>query len=190
MSIHTETMPSAAQPKYTIIRDTREKPRTAWVFSDAVDMIDKKLDTGDYSIIGLTNEIALERKAPDDFLGSITQGRKRFFREIERLSVIPYSCIVVEESWEYYAERRYTQRVSVNAIRGTLERIVKQYGVPVYFLPSRQDAICFAERWLIDKVTCISALPHFLPLPRFAGGTAARQIASDCSFTYRRTYPS
>lgn len=60
------------------------------------------LTTGDYSILGLSQSIALERKSREDLYGTITTGgerRDRFIAELERLSAIEFAAIVVEESF-------------------------------------------------------------------------------------------
>jgi len=77
---------------FTIIIDTREqKP---WSFENHV-VANQKLDTGDYSIEGLENLLAIERKRNiSEFANNITE--KRFKNVIDRLSKIPYSFILFE----------------------------------------------------------------------------------------------
>lgn len=78
--------------EFTIIVDTREqKP---WNFSNHI-TANHKLDTGDYSVEGLENILAIERKRNvAEFANNITE--KRFKDVIDRLSKIPHSFILFE----------------------------------------------------------------------------------------------
>ncbi len=78
--------------EFTIIIDTREqKP---WTFEHHA-KANHKLDTGDYSIEGLENLVAIERKRNvAEFANNITE--KRFVDVVERLSKIPYAFILFE----------------------------------------------------------------------------------------------
>ncbi len=78
---------------FTIIIDTREqKP---WSFEDHENKAHAKLDTGDYSIQGLENLVAIERKRNvAEIANNITESR--FVDVIDRLSKIPYSFLLLE----------------------------------------------------------------------------------------------
>lgn len=82
--------------EFTIIVDTREqKP---WSF-DSYSKANHKLDTGDYSIEGLENILAIERKRNvAEFANNITE--KRFKDVIERLSKIQHSFILFEFNFD------------------------------------------------------------------------------------------
>lgn len=83
--------------EFTIIVDTREqKP---WSF-DHHAKANHKLDTGDYSIEGLENTLAIERKRNvSEFANNITESR--FPDVVERLSKIKYSFILFEFDMEH-----------------------------------------------------------------------------------------
>lgn len=86
------------QPKaeqFTAIVDTREK--TPFDLSP-LRVVRGKLDTGDYSIVGLTHHIAIERKSIDDFVACCGRERDRFERELMRLLAYPVRAVVVEGS--------------------------------------------------------------------------------------------
>lgn len=82
--------------EFTIIVDTREqKP---WSFDNHA-KANTKLDTGDYSIEGLENIVAIERKRNiAEFANNITE--KRFSDVVDRLSKIKYSFILFEFDME------------------------------------------------------------------------------------------
>ncbi len=58
----------------------------------------RALHTGDYSIKGYEDVIALERKSLQDMVGSLMNGRSRFLAEMERLAQFPYKCLCIESS--------------------------------------------------------------------------------------------
>jgi hypothetical protein len=57
------------------------------------------LPSGDYSIEGYANEIACERKSINDLFNTLSQGRRRFTAELERLNAMRFACVVVEAEW-------------------------------------------------------------------------------------------
>ena len=57
------------------------------------------LVTGDYSVKGLVDVVAIERKSLSDLLACIGQERERFDREVLRLLAYPCRAIVVEATW-------------------------------------------------------------------------------------------
>ena len=96
------------QPPFTIIIDTRENkpylfasitPRPATVF--------KALETGDYSIEGHEGAggITIERKTLQDAYGTFGAGRKRFERELDRMSSYKTSVVIIEADWDTILRR-------------------------------------------------------------------------------------
>jgi hypothetical protein len=94
-------------PTYTIIRDTREQEGYGWTFGAHVPdhrpprcegMIIDTLQTGDYSIVGYTDILAIERKANfAELWGNYSkQKRPAFEAEMERMSYIKHSYIIIE----------------------------------------------------------------------------------------------
>ena len=88
--------------QYTVIRDTREQ--TGYTFKEydrCQGMIVRKLDTGDYSIVGLEDKICVERKGCiEEVALNLGKNRDTFMREIERMKEFPHKFIVLEFSLE------------------------------------------------------------------------------------------
>ena len=86
------------QINYKVIKDTREQE--GWFFrpfDNCSGMINKKLDTGDYSIVGLEDKICIERKGCVEELAlNLGSGKARFLREIERMADFPHKFIICE----------------------------------------------------------------------------------------------
>jgi ERCC4-type nuclease len=77
---------------FTIIVDTREQQ--PWSF-DNYTTANQKLDTGDYSIKGMENLLAIERKkSVSEFANNITESR--FKDVVSRLSQLKYSFLLFE----------------------------------------------------------------------------------------------
>lgn len=77
---------------FTIIVDTREQQ--PWTFSHYI-TASKKLDAGDYSIEGLENILAIERKkSVNEIANNITESR--FKDAISRLAQHKYSFLLLE----------------------------------------------------------------------------------------------
>jgi hypothetical protein len=54
------------------------------------------LPTGDYSLGGYADLVAVERKSLEDLYGTLGGGRERFEHELHRLDAMPFASIVVE----------------------------------------------------------------------------------------------
>ena len=100
-------MPRLILPTYTVIKDTREQEGHGWTFvahppdrrpPNCDGMITDTLKTGDYSLVGYTDVLAIERKANfAELWGNYSSAkRKAFEAEMERMSAIKHSYIVIE----------------------------------------------------------------------------------------------
>lgn len=94
-------------PVYTVIRDTREQRNYGWIFDPhpldhrsprCEGMIVETLETGDYSLKGYTDILAIERKANFSELWINYSSKKRpaFEAEMERMSEIKHSYVIIE----------------------------------------------------------------------------------------------
>lgn len=96
---------------FTIIVDTREQhafdfrgftadgPSTLPLRPLIVPIKSQGLKSGDYSIDGYEERIAVERKSLSDLYSTLGQDRDRFIRELARLAVMDFGAVVVEASW-------------------------------------------------------------------------------------------
>lgn len=94
----------AKSKPFTIIKDTREQDGYTFEPSSSryhtcKGMINRKLDTGDYSIEGLEDKLCIERKASVvEFANNIGHDTVRFAKEIERMKSFPFRFIILEFS--------------------------------------------------------------------------------------------
>ncbi len=98
-------MPQLCLPRYVVIRDTREKDGYGWVFDqhdkerrppNCDGTVCQKLETGDYSLVGYEDILSIERKEDFGELWSNLSNRKRIEEEMNRMSTIKYSYILIE----------------------------------------------------------------------------------------------
>lgn len=133
--------------RVTVVVDTREQE--PYVFeSSCTKVIRRTLKAGDYSIEGHEDSVAVERKTLEDFVSTVTRSRKRFTRELRRLSEYDAACIVVEANLRDILDSRYRSGAHPKAILGTLLSIIVDFGIPVFFCTDRQAACRFVEGFL------------------------------------------
>jgi DNA excision repair protein ERCC-4 len=115
-----------------VVIDTREQ--LPYEFEDS---ITRTLQTGDYSLFGYEDQITVERKTKADAYGTIGRGRTRFIKELERLSEIDYSAIVVESSLSDFIEPpRFSQLNPKSALNSLLAWSIR-YRVFIFFADNR-----------------------------------------------------
>ena len=88
--------------KFTVIRDTREKDGFGWEFGPNElfsPTLIKKLDSGDYSLLGYEREISIERKKNTAELAK-NIFEPRFEKELKRLEDYKFSYIVCEFTYD------------------------------------------------------------------------------------------
>lgn len=78
------------------------------------------LPTGDYSIDGFEDRIAVERKSLADLYGTLGHGRERFERELTRLSALQVAAVVIEASWCDVKAGVNQSRLSPKSVMGSI----------------------------------------------------------------------
>lgn len=58
-----------------------------------------RLRTGDYSLEGYEDKVTVERKSLADLYSTVSQGRERFKRELERMRSLLFAAVVIEASY-------------------------------------------------------------------------------------------
>jgi len=131
----------------TIVIDTREgepysfDPRLAGA-------VRRALAAGDYSLAGLEDQVAVERKTLDDFVSTVIHRRRRFRQELRKLSRYRAACVVVEADLLDVLGKRYRSEARPEAVVGSTLSILLDYGVPVAFCGNRQAACHFTQAFL------------------------------------------
>ena len=134
---------------FAIVADTREQVRHSsqytFAFSaegtPAVPVIRAKLDVGDYSVYGLEDRFALERKTVADAYHTFGSGRERFERELERAAKLEYFGIVIEGSLRgLTVPPRFVETVTPGTIINSLIAWSIDYPIRVWLADDRHHA--------------------------------------------------
>lgn len=147
-----------------IIQDSREQapyafnaPRYAGTVVEV-----GTLQTGDYSLHGLTDRIALERKSLSDLCGTLTAGRERFKRECERGRGLEYFGLVIEASMDDVRRHNYRSQMTPQSLLQTLAAWSIRYGLHVHWCGSREGGEYMVhsllEKFLKEQQTRLAAL--------------------------------
>ena len=79
----------------TFITDSREQE--PFSFDSRLVAVERRaLPAGDYSVVGMEDMVAVERKTLDDFVSTVIHDRPRFRRELRKLAGYRAACVVVE----------------------------------------------------------------------------------------------
>lgn len=127
----------------TVVIDTREQRPLS--FSRLLS-VRGTLQTGDYSILGMEKEVAIERKSVPDLLNSLTGARKRFMAEIDRMREYAFRRLAVIGTPAELKSVLSRRNVSLSAITGSLASL--EASVPVVYFPTPEDAARGVEAWL------------------------------------------
>lgn len=159
-----------------IICDTREQAPYAFAGQKYAGTVVEAatLQTGDYSLAGLTDHIALERKSLADLTGTLTRGRERFQRECERGRGLDYFGLVIEASMEDVARHRYQSQMTPQSLLQTLAAWSIRYGLHIHWCGNRAGGeymvFSLLQKYLREQETRLAAL---VKAHGEAGGNAA-----------------
>ncbi len=116
-----------------VVIDTREQH--PYAFPGAVT---GTLPTGDYSLQGCEDRIAIERKTKSDAYASLGRDRPRFRREVERLGALAYGAIVVEAGLPDFLRPPPFSHLAPAAALNSLLAWSVRYGIHVHFAGDRE----------------------------------------------------
>ena len=125
-----------------IIVDSREQ--TPFTFHHdkyaEVEVVQGSLDTGDYSLVGLQDKVAVERKSLPDLVACLGRERERFERELQRAAALDAFAVVVEASWQDLATGSYRSQINPHSACQSVLAFSCRYRVPFLFAGSRAGA--------------------------------------------------
>ncbi|MDL2207532.1 hypothetical protein LJB82_02285 [Desulfovibrio sp. OttesenSCG-928-M16] len=98
------------------------------------------IDTGDYSLAGLTDRVAVERKSLPDLVACLGRERERFERELQRAAALDAFAVVVESSWADLAGGQYRSQLNPHSACQSVLAFACRYRIPFLFAGSRAGA--------------------------------------------------
>ncbi len=123
-----------------VVQDSREQRPFCL---DPMPVVIGTLPTADYSVRGLEDLVALERKSLDDLTSCMTTERDRFQRELQRLRSYRHRVVLVEASWSEIEAGEYRSRLNPKAAAHTIISWTANFSTPIFFAGGRGGA----ERW-------------------------------------------
>lgn len=118
----------------TILIDTREQ---APLVIQAFPTERATLPVGDYGVRGFSDwtrpAFIVERKSLNDLLGSITTGRDRFMREIERMRQFGFRALVIEATQDDVELGQYRSGMPPKSVLATLDALAVRTNVHVFW---------------------------------------------------------
>jgi ERCC4-type nuclease len=131
-----------------VVIDTKEQE--PYTFNpNLVVPVRRALPAGDYSIAGLENMVAVERKTVNDFVNTVIHSRTRFYRELASLRKYKLACVVVEGTLADVLGGKYTGHAKPESVFSTAIAITVNFGIPVFYCSNRQAACRFVETYLL-----------------------------------------
>lgn len=98
------------------------------------------LITGDYSLVGLTDKIAIERKSLPDLVMCLGRERERFERELIRAQGLDCFAIVIEGGWRELASGQYRSKLNPHSACQSIAAFTARLGLPFLFAETRKAA--------------------------------------------------
>jgi DNA excision repair protein ERCC-4 len=137
--------------KITIIQDTREQRGWFDLFdSERFDVRIATLQTGDYTLAGLDDRIAVERKSLGDAVGTFIHQWTRFRHELNRLACFDLAIVVIESDIGDVLNHRYESDAEPAAVLGRINSITIDHNIPVCFWGQRPSCVTMVERFLLQ----------------------------------------
>jgi hypothetical protein len=160
-------------PRYVVVRDTREKEGHGWTFEahsskrrppNCDGMVEQKLDTGDYSLVGYEDILSIERKRNFSELWGNLAEKDRIEDEMSRMADIKYAYMIIETNLTLdhfdLSPPQYTKGVPGKALIKWIVSLGIKYGVhimPVGECGKKTAQIIFEEvvrnekdRWILS----------------------------------------
>lgn len=136
-------------PSPTILIDQREQQPLR--FGKELRTEVALLPCGDYSLRGLTAEIAIERKSLPDLVHCCGKDRARFIEQIERMRAYRFRALVVEARLCEVQIGAFRSRINPKSVEGTLVKVAHELGVPVWMAEDAGGAAMLVERMLVRE---------------------------------------
>lgn len=132
-----------------VVIDTREqKPFTFLQCGMDIETAAGTLPIGDYSIAGLENHIAVERKSLPDLVQCLGRERERFAREMMRAAALESFAVVIEAPWQALAEGKYKGNLNPGAACASVAAFTARHRIPFFFAGTRGMAERFTAVFL------------------------------------------
>jgi ERCC4-type nuclease len=104
------------------------------------------LQTGDYSYVGGELDFTIERKSINDLIGSISSGRDRFMRELDRIRAYSFARLLIVGKRSDVEAGIYRSKMKVESVLNTLNAIEARY-VAIEWVDDQDAGARRVEDW-------------------------------------------
>lgn len=137
-------MTTAPELMPRLIVDTREQRPLEFRHLEAVR---GTLQSGDYSLAGLEEEFAVERKSVTDLVGSLTRDRDRFTRELHRLRGFRWKYLLIVGTEMELARLAAQGRANPVQVKNSVLAFSTRYGLQTVWVDNPDAAAHVVESW-------------------------------------------
>jgi DNA excision repair protein ERCC-4 len=145
-----------------ILIDTREPDPHPWESCFDAPVIRGTLETGDFSLPGCGEMIAIERKTTADLISCLCSSRDRFTRELQRASRIPDFIVIVEGTYGEILKGEYRSGMNPKSAWESIIALQQRYRIPFLFAGSTEIAARLCEsiliRWWKEHVKALEEI--------------------------------
>lgn len=141
-----EFKPYSFPEGFVLIIDTREQLPLFDSRPKGLNLIHKKLDNGDYSILGFEDKFTIERKGMSDFYSYIGSERKKTQAKMEKFKLYDFVSIVIEDTEDDLYFGNQFSKLKPDHVKGALISFRIRYNIHVYFNNDRR----MIERYVLD----------------------------------------
>ena len=130
--------------------DTREPPSgQGWEPHFSHPTVRETISTGDFSLPGCHDWIAVERKTASDLIACLTTSRKRFTEELRRAQRIREFYVVAELSYDDLLKGRFRSAMNPKSAWESVIALQHRYGIPFLLTGSPEASARLCESILI-----------------------------------------
>lgn len=152
---------TASKLPLRIVVDSREQHPFAFE-GYPVEVTPATLATADYSLVGFTDRIGIERKSMQDLIHCLGPDRERFTRELQRLRGFDAACIIVDQPQSVLRLGHYRSAMPAESAWQSVIAFSMRFRVPFWFCDSRADAervaFDFLRHFHRDRIRELEAL--------------------------------
>ena len=148
--------PYIFQDNFCLVIDTREQNPLFHPLPKGLLVIRDTLTHGDYSVRGLENKIAIERKKMSDLMSYIGSERERTVVKLNAMKNIDFKALVIEENYDDLFLPKTYSKVPIETIRQALVSFNIRFGLHLFVHKSRS----VVEHWIMDRLIYLHKQSH------------------------------
>jgi DNA excision repair protein ERCC-4 len=143
-----------------IVIDTREPDDPhPWQSYFTVETVRGTLTTGDFSLPGCEEWIAIERKTGGDLISCLTVSRERFTKELQRGARIRNFYVICEASYRDILDGNYRSQMTPKSAWESIVALQTRFSIPFLLAGNERCAALLCEsillRWWKEHVKVV-----------------------------------